>query len=57
MDEIEMKNLMDELYLRIFMLEEQLNEQEDKIEELVQRLIHTHITLEEMEKIGEIIYG
>lgn len=57
MDEIEMKNLMDELYLRIFMLEEQLNEQEDKKEKLVQRLIHTHITLEEMEKIGEIIYG
>ena len=46
---------VDELYQRIFELKDMVYKYEDLIEEIVQQLIHTHITLEEMEKIGEII--
>jgi hypothetical protein len=46
----------EELYNRIFELKDKIYNTEDLIEEMVQQLIHTHITLEEMEKIGEIIY-
>ncbi len=48
---------IEELYERIFELKDKVYTEEDKKEVLVQELIHTHITLEEMEKIGEIIYG
>lgn len=50
------KTEVDELYERIFELKDKVYKYEDLIEEIVQQLIHTHITLEEMEKIGEIIY-
>ena len=45
----------EELYERIFELKDKVYHCEDIIEEIVQRLIHTHITLEEMEMIGEIL--
>jgi hypothetical protein len=47
---------VDELYQRIFELKDMVYKYEDFIEKIVQQLIHTHITLGEMEKIVEIIY-
>lgn len=54
-DSLKEQFLEDELYQRIFELREMVYKCEDLIEEIVQQLIHTHITLEEMEKIGEIL--
>ena len=44
-----------ELYERIFQLRDIRYELEDKLERIREYLLHSHITLEEMEKIGEII--
>jgi len=55
-DSLKEQFLEDELYQRIFELKDMVYKYDDLIEEIVQQLIHTHITLGEMEKIGEIIY-
>lgn len=46
---------IEELYERIFFLKDKLYKCEDITEEIVQFLIHSHITLGEMEKLGEIL--
>ena len=44
-----------ELYERIFQLRDKGYSLEDKLDKIREELLHSHITLEEMEKIGEII--
>lgn len=44
-----------ELYERIYQLRDKGYSLEDKIDKIKEELLHSHITLEEMEKIGEII--
>lgn len=45
-----------ELFERCIELEHIRYELEDKIEDILDYLVHTHITLEEMERVGEIAY-
>lgn len=52
---IEQSLLIDELYERIYNLKDKLYKQEDVLEKIVQELLHSHITLGEMERIGELI--
>ena len=47
---------IDELYERIFILEDEKNKLEEQKEKLREMLVHSHLTLEEMEKIGEILW-
>ena len=54
-DSLKEQFLEDELYQRIYDLKDKVYHTEDLIEEIVQQLIHTHITIEEMEKIGELL--
>lgn len=49
---VEQSLLIDELYERIYNLKDKLYKQEDVLEKIVQDLLHSHITLEEMERIG-----
>lgn len=55
---MDMENEIDfnELYERIFNLEDRLYQSEDKMDEMVQKLCHTHISLGEMEMIGELVW-
>ena len=55
-DSLKEQFLEDELYQRIYDLKDKVYHTEDLIEEIVQQLIHTHITIEEMEKIGELLW-
>lgn len=52
---VEQSLLIDELYERIYNLKDKLYKQEDVLEKIVQELLHSHITLGEMERIGELI--
>lgn len=52
---VEQGLVIDELYERIYNLKDKLYRQEDVLEKIVQELLHSHITLGEMERIGEII--
>lgn len=45
----------DELYDRIFQLRDKGYSLEDRIDKIREELLHSHITLEEMDKIGEIV--
>ena len=45
----------EELYERIYQLRDKGYSLEDKIDKIKEELLHSNITLEEMEKIGEII--
>lgn len=49
---VEQSLLIDELYERIYNLKDKLYKQEDALEKIVQELLHSHITLGEMERIG-----
>lgn len=49
---VEQSLLIDELYERIYNLKDKLYKQEDVLEKIVQELLHSHITLGEMERIG-----
>lgn len=49
---VEQSLLIDELYERIYNLKDKLYKQEDVLEKIVQELLHSHITLEEMERIS-----
>lgn len=49
---LEQSLLIDELYERIYNLKDKLYKQEDVLEKIVQELLHSHITLGEMERIG-----
>lgn len=49
---VEQSLLIDELYERIYNLKDELYRQEDVLEKIVQELLHSHITLGEMERIG-----
>lgn len=49
---VEQSLIIDELYERIYNLKDELYRQEDALEKIVQELLHSHITLEEMERIG-----
>ena len=51
---VEQSLLIDELYERIYNLKDKLYKQEDVLEKIVQELLHSHITLGEMERIGMI---
>lgn len=44
-----------ELYERIYQLRDIRYELEDRIEKIVEKLLHSHITLEEMDEIGEVV--
>lgn len=46
---------MEELYERINDLKDKLYTLEDTQESVIQSLLHSHITLGEMERIGEMI--
>lgn len=52
---VEQSLLIDELYERIYNLKDKLYKQEDALEKIVQELLHSHITLGEIERIGELI--
>ena len=52
---VEQSLLIDELYERIYNLKDKLYKQEDVLEKIVQELLHSHITLGEIERIGELI--
>ena len=52
---VEQSLLIDELYERIYNLKDKLYKQEGALEKIVQELLHSHITLGEMERIGELI--
>lgn len=52
---VEQSLLIDELYERIYNLKDELYRQEDIKEMIIQNLLHSHITLGEMERIGELI--
>lgn len=49
---VEQSLLIDELYERIYNLKDKLYKQEDVLEKIVQELLHSHITLGEIERIG-----
>ena len=49
---VEQSLLIDELYERIYNLKDKLYKQEDVLEKIVQELLHSHITLGEMARIG-----
>jgi hypothetical protein len=49
---VEQSLVIDELYERIYNLKDKLYKQEDVLEKIVQELLHSHITLGEMERIG-----
>lgn len=49
---VEQSLLIDELYERIYNLKDELYRQEDIKEMIIQNLLHSHITLEEMERIS-----
>lgn len=51
---VEQSLLIDELYERIYNLKDKLYRQEDTQESIIQSLLHSHITLGEMERIGMI---
>ena len=51
MDEIEVNFLTNELYLRIFTLEDMVNDREERIYDMLEFLVKTNITLGDMEKI------
>ena len=51
---VEQSLLIDELYERIYNLKDKLYKQEDVLEKIVQELLHSHITLGEMERIEMI---
>lgn len=51
---VEQSLLIDELYERIYNLKDKLYKQEYALEKIVQELLHSHITLGEMERIGMI---
>lgn len=44
-----------ELYERIFQLRDKGYSLEDKLDKIIEELFYSHITLEEMYRIGEII--
>lgn len=46
---------IEELYERIYDLKDKLYKLEDTQESIIQSLLHSHITLGEMERIGELI--
>lgn len=52
---VEQSLIIDELYERIYNLKDELYRQEDIKEMIIQNLLHSHITLGEMERIGELI--
>ena len=52
---VEQSLLIDELYERIYNLKDKLYKQEDIKEMIIHNLLHSHITLGEMERIGELI--
>lgn len=52
---VEQSLVIDELYERIYNLKDELYKQEDIKEMIIQSLLHSHITLGEMERIGELI--
>ena len=52
---IEQRITMDELYQRIFDLEEMLHKEEDRFQELVKFLSHSSLSIEDMEKVGELV--
>ena len=45
----------EELYERIYQLRDKGYSLEDKLDKIREKLLHSNITLEEMDKIGEII--
>lgn len=45
----------EELYERIFTLKDSMYSLEDKLEEIRQFLLHSSLSIEDMEKVGEII--
>ena len=49
---VEQSLIIDELYERIYNLKDELYKQEDIKEMIIQSLLHSHITLEEMERIS-----
>lgn len=49
---VEQSLIIDELYERIYNLKDELYKQEDVLEKIVQELLHSHITLGEIERIG-----
>ena len=53
MDETEVNFLMNELYLRIFTLEDMVNDREEMIYDMLEFLVKTNITLGDMEKMTE----
>ena len=55
-DSLRKQFLEDELYERIFDLKDKLYTEEDRKEEIMSALLHTHLTLEEIDRIGRIIY-
>ena len=46
---------MEELYERIYDLKDKLYKLEDTQDKMIQDLLHSHITLGEMKKIGDIL--
>ena len=46
---------IDELYDRCIELEHVRYNLQDKLEEIIESLLHSHITIEEMDKINRII--
>lgn len=52
---VEQSLLIDELYERIYDLKDKLYKLEDTQDKMIQELLHSHITLGEMERIGELI--
>lgn len=49
---VEQSLLIDELYERIYDLKDKLYKLEDTQDKMIQDLLHSHITLEEMERIS-----
>ena len=47
-------NNEDELFMRCVQLDLKRYELEDKIQEILDYLLHTHITIEELEQVQEI---
>lgn len=44
-----------ELYERIFQLRDIRYNLEDRIEKIIEKLLHSHITLEEMDEVADLI--
>lgn len=49
---VEQSLLIEELYERIYDLKDKLYKLEDTQDKMIQDLLHSHITLEEMERIS-----